>query len=131
MKEYTLYKENEGMGDYTAYLFNNTRGSDWCAAFNLTCKDLVLREIFNDVRFRQAMSLAINRKQINDILYYGRATIRQAVPPPETSFYEDWMGEYFIEYDPDRANELLDEMGLEWDKDRKVRPDQMVNLRLC
>lgn len=121
VKEYTLYKENEKRGDYTVYLFNNTRGSDWCVAFNLTHKDPVLRKIFNDVKFRQAMSLAIDRKQINDVLYYGKAIIRQAVPPPETSFYEDWMGKYFIEYDPDRASKLLDEIGLKWDKDRKVR----------
>ncbi|HHV80593.1 TPA: ABC transporter substrate-binding protein [bacterium] len=121
VKEYTLYKENEKKGDYTVYLFNNTRGSDWCVAFNLTHKDPVLRKIFNDIKFRQAMSLAIDRKQINDVLYYGKADIRQAVPPPETSFYEDWMGKYFIEYDPDRANKILDEIGLKWDKDKKVR----------
>lgn len=121
VKEYTLYKENEKKGDYTVYLFNNTRGSDWCVAFNLTHKDPVLRKIFNDIRFRQAMSLAIDRKQINDVLYFGKAVIRQAVPPPETSFYEDWMGKYFIEYDPNKANALLDKIGLKWDKEKKVR----------
>jgi len=121
VKEYTLYKENEKKGDYTVYLFNNTRGSDWAVAFNLTHKDPVLRKIFNDVRFRQAMSLAIDRKQINDVLYYGKANIRQAVAPPETSFYEDWMGKYYIDYNPDKANALLDEIGLKWDKDKKVR----------
>ncbi|MGQ9632524.1 MAG: ABC transporter substrate-binding protein [bacterium] len=121
LKDYTLYKENEAKGDYTLMLFENTRGSDCSFSFNLTHKDPVLRKIFNDLRFRQAMSLAINRQEINDVLYFGKATIRQATAPPMTSFYEEWMGKHYTEYNPEKANALLDEMGLKWDKDKKVR----------
>lgn len=102
-------------------LFKNTRGSDCSFSFNLTHKDPILRKIFNDIRFRQAMSLAMNRQEINDVLYFGKATPRQATTPPMTSFYEDWMGEYYAQYDPEKANTLLDEMGLKWDTDKKVR----------
>jgi peptide/nickel transport system substrate-binding protein len=119
--DYPLYVENEEAGDYKVYLFENSRGNDVGITFNQTHNDPVLREIFNDVRFRQAMSLAINRKQVNDVLYFGRATIRQATIPESVSFYEEWMGNHFVEYDPDRANALLDEMGLEWDSARQVR----------
>lgn len=121
LKDYTLYKENEAKGNYTLMLFDNSRGSDASLAFNLTHKDPVLREVFNDLRFRQAVSLAIDRAEINDVLYFGKAAMRQAVPPAMTSFYEEWMGEHYAEYDPDKANALLDEMGLKWDKDGKVR----------
>ena len=43
----------------------------------------MLREIFQDVRFRRAMSLAINRSEINDIAYFGHGVPRQltVVPP--------------------------------------------------
>jgi len=125
VKDYTLYKENEQKGSYSVFLFENTRGSDCSFSFNLTHKDPVLRKVFNDVKFRQAMSLAINRKQINDVLYYGKAMPYQATTPPITSFYEDWMGKQFIEFDQAKANALLDEIGLKWDAEKKgrLRPD--------
>jgi len=71
------------------------------------------------------MSLAINREEINDTLYFGKAVPCQATCPSSSPFYEDWMGEYYAEYDPKRANELLDEMDLKWDKNHqyRLRPD--------
>ena len=121
VKEYTLYKENEQKGDYKVFLFNNTRGSDCAFTFNINHKDPVVNKIFNDPKFREAMSLAINRAEINKTLYFDKATIRQAVPPDNTSFYEDWMGKYATDYSPDKANALLDELGYKWDVDKKVR----------
>jgi peptide/nickel transport system substrate-binding protein len=109
--DYTLYKENEEKGNYNVYLFDNSRGSDAAFSFNQTIKDETLRALFTNVKFREAMSLAIDRDMINETLYFGLATVRQAVPPSNTSFYEDWMGEYMIEYDPDGAAERLDELG--------------------
>lgn len=121
LADFTLYKENEEKGNYKVYLFENTRGGDVGIALNLTHKDPVLREIFNNVHFREALSLAINRQQVNDVRAFGKATIRQATIPPSVSFYEDWMGNYFIEYDVEKANQLLDEMGLAWNADKTVR----------
>jgi peptide/nickel transport system substrate-binding protein len=121
VKDYPLYVENEEAGNYKVYLFNNSRGNDVGITFNQTHKDPVLKQIFNDVRFRQAMSLAINRQQVNDVLYFGRATVRQATIPESVSFYEEWMGQHFVEYNVDQANTLLDEMGLAWDSAKQVR----------
>lgn len=94
-------------------------------SLNMTHTDPVLREIYHDVRFRQALSVAINRDQVNEVRAFGKAMVRQATIPPSVSFYEDWMGEYFAAYDPDQANALLDEMGLQWDaaKSVRMRPD--------
>lgn len=121
LSDYTLYKENETKGNYKVFLFNNTRGGDVGMSLNLTHKDPVLRKIFNEVKFRQALSLAINRKQINDVRAFGKGLIRQATIPPSVSFYESWMGDYFIEYNVEKANALLDELGLKWDAAKKVR----------
>ncbi len=125
VKDYPLYVENEEAGDYKVYLFDNSRGNDVGITFNQTHKDPVLKAIFQDVRFRQAMSLAINRDQMNEILYFGRAKVRQATIPDSVSFYEDWMGEHFAQLDVDQANALLDEVGLAWDdaKQVRLRPD--------
>ena len=125
VSEYTLYKDGEAQGDYTTYMFENTRGSDCAFTFNITHKDPVLRELFNDVKFREAMSLSIDRQQINEVLFFNRATIRAAVPPPDTSFMDDWMNDYMTEFDPEGAGERFDELGLEWDAAhaQRTRPD--------
>ncbi|MDR1971815.1 MAG: ABC transporter substrate-binding protein [Treponema sp.] len=125
VKDYTLYVQGEQTGDYTTYLFDNSRGSDCSFTFNITHKDPVLRQIFNNVKFREAMSLAINRQQVNDVLYFGKAAIRQAVPPSTTSFMEDWMNDYMAQYDVAGANQRLDEIGLRWNADhtQRLRPD--------
>jgi peptide/nickel transport system substrate-binding protein len=121
VKDYTLYVENEAQGNYKVYLFDNSRGNDVGITFNRTHKDPVLKAIFNDLRFRQALSLAIDRQQVNDVLYFGKATVRQATIPASVSFYEDWMGQHFAEFDTNKANALLDEAGLKWDAAKQVR----------
>lgn len=121
VKDYTLYKENEEKGNYNVYLFQNSRGSDCSFTFNQTIADETLREVFTNVKFREAMSLAIDRGLVNETLYFGLAEQRQAVPPSNTSFYKDWMGEYMTQYDPDAANAILDELGYTWNSDNTVR----------
>ncbi len=66
---------------------------------NLTYEDEQYREIVNDLRFRQAMNYAINNDEIIKTFYLGQF----AKPGYESSIPE---------YDPDKANALLDEMGL-------------------
>ncbi len=125
MENYTLYKENEEIGDYHVRTWQSPVASEIQYAFNLNHKDSVLRGIFQDVRFRQAMSLAINRDEINEVTYLGMATPCQSTVTPTCSFYKEEWGEYYAQYDPDKANELLDEVGLKWDAEHKyrLRPD--------
>ena len=125
LNNYPLYKSNEAEGGYRVLLWKSLRGAEQTFYWNQTSKDPVLREIFNDIRFRQATSLAINRAEINDSLFFGRAVPRQATVNPGNELFEPWMADHYAEYDPDRANELLDEMGLQWDADGeyRLRPD--------
>jgi len=125
LENYPFYKANEEKGNYRVYLWKNPRGSDEAFCFNLNHKDPVLRKIFQDVRFRRAMSLAIDREDVNDSVFFGRGVVRQAAPNPDTSYYKEEWGKAYVEYDPEKANQLLDEMGLKWDKDHqyRLRPD--------
>jgi len=119
-----LYQENAKKGGYRLIMGVEPRGR-FGVCFNQTHKDPVLRKIFRDVRFKQAMSLAIDRQEINESCFLGQSIPFQAAPMPTCSFYEDWMGKYYAEYDPEKANMLLDEMGLKWDKNHqyRLRPD--------
>ena len=83
---------------------------------NHTHKDLVMREIINDVRFKRALSLAINRGEINQLLFLGLGVPRQATVLPESRYFEEEFATAYAQYDPQRANQLLDEMGLKWDE---------------
>ena len=114
IENYPLYKENEAKGNYTAHLAPGL-GENVFYAFNVNHKDPALRAIFEDLRFRQAMSLALNRAEINEIVYLGQGQPQQAVPadPNTVEFVTSDHLNAFIEYDPAQANSLLDEMGLE------------------
>ncbi len=113
IEDFTLYKEHEVDGNYTADLGDGV-GITIFYGFNLTHPDEGLREIFNDLRFRQAMSLAINREEIVELVYLGQATPIQATPadPNTVNFVTEAHKNAFVEYDPDAAMALLDEMGL-------------------
>jgi peptide/nickel transport system substrate-binding protein len=57
------------------------------------------------------MSLAINRAEINDVIYFGLGTPTQAVPV-QTSCVTQANKDYMTAFDVDKANSLLDDMGL-------------------
>ena len=69
--------------------------------------------VFGDVKFREAMSIAINRDELNEVGFFAQGTPQQYVgfsPLPET-VDSKWLT-YKTEYDPAAANALLDGLGL-------------------
>jgi peptide/nickel transport system substrate-binding protein len=124
-ENYPLFAENAEKGEYRIVKFINSNGATVPLAPNPTCKDEVLAELFRDVRFRRALSLAIDRDEINEITQLGLAEPRQAsIVTGGPYFSEEWEKAY-IEYDPEQATALLEEMGLKKDSDGKyfLRPD--------
>ena len=80
---------------------------------NVTHPDLDKREVFGDLRFRQAMSVAMNRDEINEVAFLGLGEPKQYVGfSPETAFISDEMKGYYRQFDPDLAKKLLDEVGV-------------------
>ncbi|WP_375451828.1 ABC transporter substrate-binding protein [uncultured Devosia sp.] len=107
-----LYREGEERGNYVAHLWQTDRGAEHTIMFNHTAKDAVLRELYNDIRFKRAFSLAIDRQQIADTVYLGFAVPSQLQMVPGSKLRnEDWVAKD-TQYDPDAANALLDEAGL-------------------
>ena len=125
---YTLLMENQEKGDYRVLKWRNAIGADPLIMPNQTCKDLVLRKLFENDKFRKALSLAINREEINELCYLGTAEPRQASIISGAPYYSEEWEKAYAEYDPKKANALLDEIGLKWDKDHKyrLRPDGKV-----
>lgn len=104
---------NRKKSKYSVRLWVENQGTRVTYFFNQTFPDPELRALFRDLRFRMAASLAINREEINDILYYGKCIPRQCTVNRACSYYEPEFERSYAEFDPDRANELLDEIGLE------------------
>jgi peptide/nickel transport system substrate-binding protein len=92
-----LYKQNADKAGFKVTLMANH--VDPTALFiNYTYDDANFRKVVMDIRFRQAVNYAINRKEIIDNVYFGLASMPTLVNN---------------EYSPDKANKLLDEMGMD------------------
>lgn len=135
--DFPLLKENEARGDYLVYLWINDGSSGY--AVNPTPRDddgnidEVQAEIVSQADFRRALALAINRNEINDLVYNGLSNPRGSAPVPGSPVYKAEYEEAWAEYDPDQANALLDGLGLtERDADGyRLRPDgEVLTLRL-
>jgi peptide/nickel transport system substrate-binding protein len=113
LDNFTLYKENEAAGGYKVNLIPGNSSSVGAFRFNPLHPDPNKAKVLSDVRFPRALSLAINRDEINDILFNGRAVPHNAPELPKASYYKEEWGQDYIQYDPAGANRLLDEMGLD------------------
>lgn len=124
MQNTVLLKSGEKKGAYRLVPKISTASVGLLLAPNLNHQDPVMNAIMNDPRFRKALSLAINREEINKTFYHGEGIPRQAAPLKESPFYSPTYERAFIEYDPNKANALLDEAGLKKDaKGKRLRPD--------
>jgi len=123
-QNYPLFMEGREKGDYRVVHWLNGSGGTNNIALNLNHKDPVMRDIIRDHRFRKALSLALNRDELNEADFFGIGKPRQASPPPTSPFYDAAYESAYIAYDPDAANKLLDEMGLKRDEmGMRLRPD--------
>ena len=107
---YTFYKENEAKGKYKVVRWR--AASTDAYYFNITCPDPVLAKIFDTPEFRQAASIAIDRKEINELVWNGLGAARQAAPVKGSPEYDAELEQKWAEYDPAKANQLLDQIGL-------------------
>ncbi len=82
-------------------------------AFNVTSEDLEKRKVFGDLRFRQAMSVAINRDEINEVALFGLGTPQQYIGfSPTPDFITPEWEQHYAQFDADLAVSLLDEVGV-------------------
>ena len=107
-----LFADSQATGNYHFIDVQET-SSNWTRiTFNLTVNDLVLREVLRNKNFRMAMSHAIDRQAIIDVLYVGQAEPWQIAPRKGSGFYNEQLAKQYTEYDLEKAKALLDEMGL-------------------
>jgi peptide/nickel transport system substrate-binding protein len=109
---FTFLKQGEKTNGYHTLLWRAARGAHFALLPNLNVNDPVWRQLLRDVRFRRALSLAIDRSLVNQVLYFGLAiesndTVLDASPLYRPEYRTEW-----AHYDRKAANRLLDEIGL-------------------
>jgi len=109
---FTLLKQSEARGKYKVLLWNSAWGSQVALYPNLNVADPEWRKIVRDVRFRRALSLAIDRGDINQQVYLGLATEGGNTVLAQSPLFDESYLSAWTAFDIDQANQLLDDMGL-------------------
>jgi peptide/nickel transport system substrate-binding protein len=109
---YPLFVDNAEKGNYRVMKWKLARGSGAVLPLNLNHSDPGKRELFQNQKFRAALSVAIDRDEINEFCYMGMGTPRQMAVIEECPYFKPEHATRYAEYDPDEANALLDEIGL-------------------
>ncbi|MGQ9629410.1 MAG: ABC transporter substrate-binding protein [bacterium] len=129
-----VFLENQTKGDYKVHLDPGVYGSDTILQVNLAYDaDPEIAKWLSNRDFRRALSLGIDRDQINEAFFLGLGTPGSPVPSedmPENPGPE-WRKRWST-YDPKMANELLDKIGLD-KKDAegfRLRTDGKGRLRI-
>lgn len=110
--DYTFLKAAEERSNYDVRLWKTVRGSQLALYPNLNVTDPTWRKLNRDARFRRALSLGINRNEINQVIYYGLCLEGNNSVLPDSPLYEKEYREAYADFDPERADALLDEIGL-------------------
>ena len=121
MDNYTFLKSASKRNNYDVRLWQAAKGAHIALYPNLNTNDKVYRELMRDLRFRRALSHAIHRHEINQVVYFGLVQESNNTVLEEGPLYQPEYQNNWIEYDLKHANQLLDELGLAERDDRGVR----------
>ncbi|MCW8885107.1 MAG: ABC transporter substrate-binding protein [Motiliproteus sp.] len=112
LDNYTFLKEGEPRNNYSVRLWRTSRGARVALYPNLNANDPVWRKLFQTADFRRALSLSINRHEINQVIYFGLALAGADTLIPESPLYRPEYRQKWAQFDIDKANKLLDQLGL-------------------
>jgi len=104
----SILTQNQEAGNYSFFETVPSSSNLAVIMLNMTNPDLVKREVYQNHDFRAGLSLAINRQEIIDLVYFGRGTPAQAAPRPESPLYNERLATQYTDYNPELANEYLD-----------------------
>ncbi len=118
---YTVLKQAEKESGYQARLWQTAKGARWALFPNLNSSDPAWRKLFRDVRFRRALSMATDRHEINQVLFYGLALEANNTMLPKSALYKKEYAKRWTRFDPAKAGAILDELGLKKRNSRGIR----------
>jgi peptide/nickel transport system substrate-binding protein len=109
---YTFLQKAQNRFPLDVRLWKPAYGAKHALYPNLNTNDAVWREVLRDVRFRRALSLAIDRAELNQVVYFGLALPGNNTVLPRSPLYKESYRNRWASFDIAQANALLDEVGL-------------------
>jgi peptide/nickel transport system substrate-binding protein len=125
LRDFTVLKQAETQGRIKVALWPIGRGAQLALYPNLNAADPVLRALLREADFRRALSLEIDRDEINKVLYGGLAEPGNNALLPDSPLHRPALRRAWAQHDPARAGKLLDKLGL-GERDSagyRLRPD--------
>jgi peptide/nickel transport system substrate-binding protein len=112
MRDYTFMRKSAKSSGVKIYLWESGSCSQLALYPNLTAADPEWRKLMRDVRFRRALSLAIDRDELNEVVYLGLAKPSNNTVMERSELFKPEYATKWASYDPEQAKQLLDEVGL-------------------
>jgi peptide/nickel transport system substrate-binding protein len=109
---YTFLKQSEKRNQYHVRLWEKALGSQIALYPNLNVEDAEWRKLMRDVRFRRALSLGINRHEINEVVYFGLGRESSNTVLQRSALFRPEFRSAWTKFDLKAANALLDSIGL-------------------
>lgn len=110
-----VIRANEESGDYFVDFWISRTRHQAKIAFNQDWNEVPeIAELLQSRDFRKALSLSIERDEINETFFLGDGREASFCPQDTPPYFTlDRWDEEFGRFDPDEANRILDELGLE------------------
>jgi peptide/nickel transport system substrate-binding protein len=129
-----IFLENQEQGGYNVHLDPGDYGADCALMCNLGYEaDPEIAKWLRTTDFRRALSLGVNRDDLNEIFWLGLGTPGSVVPADDNRYNPGpEYRELWSTHDPDTANEMLDKLGLDRKDDEgyRLRTDEETRLRI-
>ena len=108
-----MIRDNEDAGSYQSRIMTGGTAADVALRINWNYHgDDEIAAILADKRFRQALSVAINREEVNELIAKGLGIPMQWTANHDLPYYDEAWGNAYAAYDPAQADALLDAMGM-------------------
>jgi peptide/nickel transport system substrate-binding protein len=118
---YAFLKQNEDRFGFNVFLWKIGKGAHLALYPNLNFNDPTWRRLLRDVQFRRTLSLAINRRELNRVLFFGLGLESQNTVLPGSSLFSSDYQTAWTRFDIQQANKILDEIGLTKRNERGIR----------
>jgi peptide/nickel transport system substrate-binding protein len=113
LADWPMLSDGQEKGGYDLWMARDYWTASPCLNMNPAYdKDPEIQKLLSDKRFRQALSMAIDRNEILEKVFLGRGEACAACPNKEAFFYKPEWATKYAEYDPDKANSVLDDLGI-------------------
>ena len=121
LDNFPFLMEGGERNNFVVRLWQMGVGSQMAIYPNLNANDDTWRELMRDTRFRRALSLGIDRDEINQVIYFGLVHPSANTVLPQSPLFRQEYADAWVRFDLKAANTLLDDIGLVQRNDENLR----------